>query len=72
MKIASFLLDGQRRVGVLTERGLAVIDTGGADLGALLRQGLDVAGLRQRAAASQRFADPADVTFLPPAAEPPR
>lgn len=72
MKIASFLLDGQRHVGVLTERGLAVIDTGGADLGALLRQGLDAAGLRQRAAASQRFADPADVIFLPPAAEPPK
>jgi 2-keto-4-pentenoate hydratase/2-oxohepta-3-ene-1,7-dioic acid hydratase in catechol pathway len=73
MKLATFLLDGQRHVGALTEQGLAVLDTdAGTDLGDLLRRGADLASLQALLARSTRVVDPAQVTFLPPAAEPPK
>lgn len=73
MKLATFLLDGQRHVGALTERGLAVLDTpAGADLGDLLRRGTDLATLKALAAQASRVVDPAHITFLAPAAEPPK
>ncbi|MCA0243588.1 MAG: fumarylacetoacetate hydrolase family protein [Proteobacteria bacterium] len=73
MKLATFLLDGQRHVGALTEQGLAVLDVAaGLDLGDLLRRGTDLSALQALAARSRRVADPAQVTFLPPAAEPPK
>lgn len=73
MRLASFLLDGQRRVGALTERGLAVFDLApGLDLGGLLRQGSDRAALQALAARSTQLVDPARVVFLPPIAEPPK
>lgn len=71
MKLASFLLDGQRRCGALSEHGLHVFDTPG-DLGLLLRQGLDVAGFQALAAASTRTVQPQAVQFLPPLVEPPK
>ncbi len=71
MKLASFLLDGQRRAGALGERGLDVFDAAG-DLGELLRRGTDRAGFQALAAASKRTVDPAQVTFLPPLGEPPK
>lgn len=73
MKLASFLLDGQRRAGALTDRGLAVFDPGqGTDLGALLRSGADRASLQSLAAKSRQVVDPATVTFVSPIAEPPK
>lgn len=73
MKLASFLLDGRRHVGALTERGLALLDVpADADLGTLLRGGADLAQLQALAAKAKRFADPAQVTFLSPLAEPPK
>jgi 2-keto-4-pentenoate hydratase/2-oxohepta-3-ene-1,7-dioic acid hydratase in catechol pathway len=71
MKLATFLLDGQRRVGALTERGLAVLDTPpGADLGELLRQGASLATLQALAQRSHQTVDPDAVTLLAPAAQP--
>ena len=73
MKLASFLLDGQRRVGALTDRGLAVLDVAqGNDLGDLLRRGTDLAALHALAAASRQVVDPAQVRFVSPIAEPPK
>lgn len=73
MKLATILLDGQRHVGALTDRGLALLDVpAGTDLGDLLRQGTGLAALQALAAASQRLVDPAQVRFLPPIAEPPK
>ncbi len=67
MKLATILLDGQCRVGALSDRGLVVLDTpAGTDLGHLLRRGADLASLRALLARSTRVVDPAKVTFLPP------
>ena len=73
MKLASFLLDGRRHLGALTEQGLALLDVpADADLGTLLRAGADLAQLQALAAKARRYVDPAQVRFLPPAAEPPK
>ncbi|MBS0445216.1 MAG: fumarylacetoacetate hydrolase family protein [Proteobacteria bacterium] len=73
MKLASFLLDGQRRVGALTDRGLAVFDlAAGTDLGVLLRSGSDLDALQALATKSRQVVDPAKVTFQSPIAEPPK
>lgn len=73
MKLATFLLDGQRRVGALTERGLAVLDTpAGADLGDLLRRGTSLAVLQALAQRSVQTVAPETVTFLSPAGDPPK
>ena len=71
MKLASFLIDGKRHVGALTEGGLAVFDTD-RELGELLRQGTDLAAFEALLAGSARTVDPANVTFVQPAAEPPK
>ncbi|HSV71532.1 MAG TPA: fumarylacetoacetate hydrolase family protein [Methylibium sp.] len=73
MKIASFLLEGRRHTGALTDQGLALFDTGeDVDLGDLLRRGVGVSGLRALLAESTRTVDPSQVTFLSPIAEPPK
>lgn len=71
MKIATFLLDNKRHVGALTDTGLAVFSVEG-DLGDLLRKGTDLAGFKALLGASTRTVDPASVTFVQPAAEPPK
>ncbi len=69
MKLASFLLDGQRHVGVLTDKGIAVLDADG-DIGDLLRKGTDRAGFQALLGKSTRVVDPAKVSFVQPSAEP--
>lgn len=69
MKLASFLTDGKRSAGALTDKGLAVFDVAG-DIGDLLRKGTDLAGFKALLAQSSRVVDPASVTFVQPAAEP--
>lgn len=71
MKLASFLIDGKRHAGALTDKGLAVFDCEG-DIGDLLRKGTDLAGFQALAAKSSRTVEPASVTFVQPAAEPPK
>lgn len=71
MKLASFLTDGKRSAGALTDKGLAVFDVAG-DIGDLLRKGTDLAGFKALLAQSSRVVDPASVTFVQPAAEPPK
>nr|AAL50014.1 DntG [Burkholderia cepacia] len=71
MKLASFLLDGKRRSGALTDKGLAVFDVDG-DIGDLLRKGTDLAGFDALLAKSSRIVDAASVTFVQPSAEPPK
>lgn len=71
MKLASFLLDGKRCAGALTEKGLAVFNVDG-DIGDLLRRGVDLAAFKTLLAQSSRTVDPATVTFLQPSAEPPK
>ena len=73
MKLATFLLDGQRRVGALTERGLAVLDTPpGADLGDPLRRGAILAAMQALVQRISQPVDPDAVTLLEHAAEPPK
>lgn len=69
MKLASFVLDGKRRAGALTDKGLAVFDAEG-DIGDLLRKETDLAGFQALLAKSSRIVDPASVTFAQPSAEP--
>ena len=69
MKLASFLLDGKRRAGVLTDKGLAVFEVDG-DIGDLLRKETDLAGFEALLAKSSRTVDAASVTFVQPSAEP--
>lgn len=71
MKLASFLLDGQRRSGALTDQGLSVFNVAG-DIGDLLRKGTTFADFNALLVESTRTIDPAGVTFLQPAAEPPK
>lgn len=69
MKLATFLFEGNRSAGALTDNGLAVFKVDG-DIGDLLRKGTDLAGFEALLAKSSRFADPASVTFVQPSAEP--
>lgn len=71
MKLASFWWNGTLCAGALTGQGLAVFDAPG-DIGALLRQGTDLAGFQALLARSTRTVDPAAVRFAPPSAEPPK
>lgn len=71
MKLASFVWNGKPCAGALTDKGLAVFDAEG-DIGALLRRGTDLAGFQALLSASTRTANPAEVHFLAPSAEPPK
>lgn len=71
MKLATFILDGQRHTGALTDKGLAVFNTEG-DIGDLLRKGTDRAGFQALLDKSTRIADPEQVRFVQPSAEPPK
>ncbi|KQP22140.1 fumarylacetoacetate hydrolase family protein [Pseudorhodoferax sp. Leaf267] len=71
MKLATFLLDQQRRAGALTDRGIAVFE-GDADIGTLVRRGTGQAGFQALLASSRHTVQPSDVEFLPPAVEPPK
>lgn len=69
MKLATFLIDGKRHIGALTDKGLAVLDADG-DLGDLLRKGVDRAGFEALLSKSTHTIDPAKVAFVQPSAEP--
>jgi 2-keto-4-pentenoate hydratase/2-oxohepta-3-ene-1,7-dioic acid hydratase in catechol pathway len=71
MKLASFLLNGERRAGALTDKGLAVFP-GNGDIGDLLRQEIGLAGFEALLGKSTLTVDPASVTFVQPSAEPPK
>ena len=73
MKLATFVFDGRRHVGALTERGLVPFPYGAADdVAGLLPGGADGAQLRNLLAAGLPPIDPVSVSFRPPILTPPK
>ena len=71
MELATFLLDGQQRVGVVSAQGIALLPAAaGKDIGALLDAGLHDGRLDALLADAQPVADPARLTYLPPLTQP--
>lgn len=70
MKLATFLLDNQRRAGALNEQGQLAVFEGDSDIGTLLERGTDLQGFRALMAASRQTVSPQQVRFLPPIVRP--
>ncbi|AQV98217.1 5-oxopent-3-ene-1,2,5-tricarboxylate decarboxylase [Cupriavidus necator] len=73
MKLVTILLEGTQRVGVLTDRGIAVLpQTYGADAGALIQAGLSVAQIEQLLGQATVVPDDDTIQYLPPVGRPPK
>ncbi|EYS85108.1 5-oxopent-3-ene-1,2,5-tricarboxylate decarboxylase [Cupriavidus sp. SK-4] len=73
MKLATFLLDGRARVGVVSADGvLALPEAAGNDVGALVAVGTDSERWRALYAQATPVAGADSLTWLPPVARPPK
>lgn len=73
MKLATFLLDGQQRVGLVSDEGVrALPQAAGNDVGALIDARLDAAQWRGLVAQASPVPDIAALTWLPPVVRPPK
>lgn len=73
MKLATFLLDGRSRVGVVSADGvLALPETAGTDVGALVKLGHNTEQWRELYAHATPVTDASRLTWLPPVRTPPK
>lgn len=71
MKLATFLLDGQQRVGFVSNEGVfALPQSAGKDLGALIEAGLSTQQWHGLVAQASPLPDKAALTWLPPVLNP--
>ncbi|WP_432260229.1 fumarylacetoacetate hydrolase family protein [Cupriavidus sp. TMH.W2] len=73
MKLATFLLDGRSRVGVVSADGvLALPEAAGTDVGALVKLGQNTEQWRELYAHATPVTDASRLTWLPPVRTPPK
>ncbi|WP_432261445.1 fumarylacetoacetate hydrolase family protein [Cupriavidus sp. TMH.W2] len=73
MKLATILFEGKQRVGVLTDRGIALLpQTYGGDAGALIQAGLSPAQIEPLLGQATVVPDDDTIQYLPPVGRPPK